>query len=100
VVEDDERRVQLLRGAQDLADLAAAGVELRVRAAAPAPDHAVAPHAGAFDQAHHLLDAFLVAVVAEIQADDDRRLGIGGAKGKVLQGRFLQPTRRPCRLPG
>jgi hypothetical protein len=43
----------------------------------------VAKHTGALHQAHDLLDAFLVIVVAEVEADDDRRLGIGGRGGAV-----------------
>jgi hypothetical protein len=41
----------------------------------------MALHAGAFHQAHDLLDAIFVMVVAEIEADDDCRLGISGCGG-------------------
>jgi hypothetical protein len=34
-------------------------------------------------QAHRFLGALLVVVVAEIEADDDRRLGVGG-RGRAL----------------
>jgi hypothetical protein len=95
VVEDHERRVQLLHGARDLLHLAGAGVELRVRPAAPAAHHAVAHDARALDQAHDFRDALFVLGVAEVQAHEDRRAGIGG--GLLL---LRQPTRRPSPLPG
>jgi hypothetical protein len=38
-------------------------------------------HAGALHQAHHLLDALLVMGIAEIEANQDRRPGIGGCGG-------------------
>jgi hypothetical protein len=83
VVEHHVHRVQLLGGAQDLLHLAAAGVKPRIGLAAPAFHHAKAQHAGALHQAYDLLGAFLVVVVAEIEGNDDRRLGIGGRGGAL-----------------
>jgi hypothetical protein len=85
VVEDDEGGVELVGGARDLAHLAGAGVELRVGTLAPAADHAMAAHPGALHQAHHFFDAFFIAVVAEIQADDDGGLRVSSLAGAVLQ---------------
>ena len=68
-------------GGGDLLHLAAAGVEARVGLAASALHHPVAQHAGALHQAHHFLDRLLVMRLAEVEADDDRRLGIGGCGG-------------------
>ena len=78
VVEHDERGVELGRGARHLRHLAAAGIELGIGAAAPAAQHAVALHPRALHQSHHFLDALLKIGLAEIQADDDGRLRIGG----------------------
>jgi hypothetical protein len=99
VVEHDKGGVQRRGGRGDLGELAAAGVELGVGPSALAADHAVAAHAGALDQAHDLLDALLVGVVAEIETHDDRCLRVGSLARGFLEV-FLQPTRRPCRLPG
>ena len=100
VAEDDVRGVDLGCGAGNLLDLAGAGVELRIGAAAPAADHAVANDAGTFNQTNHLGDAFLVIVVTEVEAHDDRRPGIGGANGGGYDLLAGQPTRRPSPLRG
>ena len=95
VVEDHERGIELAQRVHDLAQLAGAGKKLRVRAAAAAADQALARDARATDEAHDFRHALLVLGVAEIQAHDDRRAGIGG--GWLL---LRQPTRRPSPLPG
>ena len=82
------------RTAPDLLHLARAGVEARVGTAAPALHDLVAGDARALDQAHDLLDALRVGVVAEVEADDDRRPRIGGC------GAFQARRRRPCRSRG
>jgi hypothetical protein len=51
--------------------------------AATATHHLVTPHARAFHQPHHLLDALFVSGVAEVQANEDRRLRICGCGGAV-----------------
>jgi hypothetical protein len=94
VIEDHEGGVQLLGSAHDFADLSRAGVELRIGPAAAAAHDVVTHHPGAFDQAHHLGDALFVGGVAEIEADDDRRAGVGGL-GAAFQTRLLFPCRRP-----
>ena len=81
MVEHHVHGVDLGRGATDLVHLPAAGEKFRVGPRAAAPDHVVAPDPGAFHQAHHFLDALFVVSVAEIEAHDNRRLGIGGCGG-------------------
>src|SRR5882672_9653361 len=88
VVEDHESGIELAHCLRDLLDLAGARKELWIGAAAPAAEHAVAQHARARDKAHDFRDALFVLGVAEVQADDDRRAGIGG--GLLL---LRQPTR-------
>src|SRR5690606_33987121 len=82
-VEHDEGRVQVLGRRADLGELAGAGVEARVGTASTAAHDAMPAHARARHQAHDLLDALRVVGVAEIQANDDGRQGIGGWGGSV-----------------
>jgi hypothetical protein len=63
VVEHDAGGVQLGGRRRDLADLALADFK--------------ALDAGAVDEARGFLDAFFIAGVAEIQANDDCRLRVG-----------------------
>jgi hypothetical protein len=77
--------VELLGRLHDLAHFAAAGVELGIgTGAAPAHD-AVTRDPGALHQAHGLLYAFVVMLVCEIQANDDRRLGVGSLVRPIQQ---------------
>jgi len=99
VVEDDGGGIQLGGEARDLLDLAGAGVELGVGAAAPAAHHGVARHARAFHQALDLFYAFVVAVVAEIQTNDERSTRIGDW-GEGFRLPFGQPTPLPSPLRG
>jgi len=85
VVEHHDGGVQLRRGAADLFDLAFTGIEPRIRSLPVASYDLQAQDARALEEARTFLDAFLVAVVAEVQADDDRRLRIGGSGGAFQQ---------------
>jgi hypothetical protein len=77
VVEHHAGGVQLGGRGRDLADLALAGVEPRIGPLAPALHDFQALDAGALDEARGFLDAFFIAGVAEIQANDDCRLRVG-----------------------
>src|SRR5689334_15472672 len=78
VVEDHGRRVDLVCSTADLLDLAAAGIEAGIGPVAAAANNRAALRAGAFGEARDFRDAVLVAVVAEIQADEDGGGGVGG----------------------
>jgi hypothetical protein len=95
VVEDDERGVQRRRGRADLLDLAAAGIQARIGPVPLALHHLMAHHARALHEAHHLLDAFLIAVVAEVEAHDDCRLRVGGPLGTVQRGSYSASLSAP-----
>ena len=86
VVEDHGCRIHLVRREPDLPDLAAARVELGIGPPAPAVHHPVAARAGAFGKARDLGDAFLVALVAEVEADEDRSGLVGGPAGSYGGG--------------
>jgi hypothetical protein len=77
VVEHHAGGVQLGGREGDLADLALAGVEARVGSLALALHDLQALDARALDEARGFLDAFFIAGVAEIQANDDCRLRVG-----------------------
>src|SRR5438876_475232 len=83
VVEHHVHGIELGGRARDLSDLADAGVELRIGAAATPAHQLVARDPGAFHQAHHLLDVLSICGVAEIQAHEDGRQRIGGCGGTV-----------------
>ena len=85
MVEDHARGVERARGLADLAHLAAAGEVLRVRPAAPAGDERVPFRTRTLGQALEFADRFVEAVGTEIEADQDRRAGIGGDCGGALQ---------------
>jgi hypothetical protein len=81
VVEDHRRRVQFVGDDSDFLHLAAAGIKPGVRPLAPAAHHAVALGPRAVREARDLGDAFLVFVVAEIQANEDGGGRVGGPAG-------------------
>ena len=93
VVEDDRGGLQRLGGAQDLPDLAAAGVELRIGPLPPALQDPESHDSGALHQADDFRDAFLMGVVAEVQAHDDRRLRVEGG-GMAICGGAVQRNLR------
>ena len=60
-----------------IALVAGIAVALGILTAAPAAHQCMARHARAFHQPLDLFYAFVVALIAEIQANDDRRARIG-----------------------
>jgi hypothetical protein len=83
MVEDHERCVDLVRGAPDLRDLAAAGEEFRIGTLAPPADERVAHRTGALGEAHELVDRVRMVGIAEVETDQDRRLRIRADKGSL-----------------
>ena len=89
VVEHHERGVDGRRGAPDLLDLPGAGIQARIGAAAAALDDFQVLDARALDEANDFFDGLPVAVLAEIEADDDRCLRVysGSLSAPRLMGR-------------
>src|SRR6266581_182333 len=85
VVEHHDGGVQLGRGPPDLFDFPFTGIKTRIGSLPVASYDPQAHDARALHEARGFRDAFLVAAVAEVQADDDRRLRIGGWGGAFQQ---------------